>query len=167
LPCGGPGWRPTEHSCSLYANFDGHGPRSWSSASVATGPLREGASAGAGHENSSRPDTLQPGDGLREEVLRSASNDRVFCRLGQMGQRVRDHRGRLQDGQCLPAEQCIKASRPSDALYTRPMIRASSPGVGAGREPPKDAPTGDIAVGKTTSGRRTNSSIAARMTTGY
>lgn len=105
-------------------------------------------------ENSSRPDTLQPGDAFGEEVTLPEQTIIFFSGTGQWDNAFETIVDGFKAVNAYLQKQGIKPAGPPMTIYTSTndtsfQFRAAVPIA----EPPKDPPTGDIAVDKTTPGK--------------
>jgi len=142
-------------------NFDCHGR----ARGLGTGPTGRGArrSPGRGQENSSRPDTCSR---AMPSARRSCLGDRRsgIVPAREKGQRVRAHRGRFKTVNAYLQKQGTANGHAID-IYTSTndtsfQFQAAVPVA----EPPKDAPTGDIAVGQDHAGKAYKFLHRGRMT---
>lgn len=121
----------------------------------AGGAERAAAQATApAQENSSRPDTLQPGDAFGEEVTLPEQTIIFFSGTGQWDNAFETIVDGFKAVNAYLQKQGIKPAGPPMTIYTSTndtsfQFRAAVPIA----EPPKDPPTGDIAVDKTTPGK--------------
>jgi effector-binding domain-containing protein len=105
-------------------------------------------------ENSSRPESLKPGDAFGEEVMLPEVTIIYFSGSGQWDNAFATIVDAFKSVNGYLQKQGIKPAGPPMTIYTSTndtsfQFRAAVPVT----EPPKDAPTGDIAVGKTTPGK--------------
>jgi effector-binding domain-containing protein len=105
-------------------------------------------------ENSSRPDSLQPGDAFGEEVVLTEKPIVYFSGSGQWDNAFDTIQKAFKAVNAYLDKQGIKAAGPPMTIYTSTndasfQFKAAVPVA----EAPKDAPTGDIAVGKSTAGK--------------
>jgi effector-binding domain-containing protein len=105
-------------------------------------------------ENSSRPESLQPGDAFGEEVDLPEQTIVFFSGTGQWDNAFETIVDGFKAVNGYLQKAGIKPSGPPMTIYTSTndtsfQFRAAFPIA----EAPKDPPTGDIAVGKTTPGK--------------
>jgi effector-binding domain-containing protein len=105
-------------------------------------------------ENSSRPEALQPGDAFGEEVNLPAQTIIFFSGSGQWDNAFETIVDGFKAVNGYLQKAGIKPIGPPMTIYTSTndtsfQFRAAYPVA----EPPKDKPTGDIAVDKTTPGK--------------
>jgi effector-binding domain-containing protein len=105
-------------------------------------------------ENSSRPEALKPGDAFGEEVMLPELTIIYFSGQGQWDNAFATIVDAFKSVNGYLQKQGIKPAGPPMTIYTSTndtsfQFRAAVPVS----EAPKDAPTGDIAVGKTTPGK--------------
>ena len=105
-------------------------------------------------ENSSRPESLKPGDAFGEEVTLPEVTIIYFSGSGQWDNAFATIVDAFKSVNGYLQKQGIKPAGPPMTIYTSTndtsfQFRAAVPVT----EPPKDAPTGDIAVGKSTPGK--------------
>ena len=121
----------------------------------AGGAERAAAQAAApAQENNSRPDALQPGDAFGEEVNLPELTIVYFAGTGQWDTAFETIVDAFKAVNGYLKKQGLKPSGPPMTIYTSTndtsfQFRAAVPIA----EPPKDPPTGDIAVAKTTPGK--------------
>jgi effector-binding domain-containing protein len=121
----------------------------------AGGTGRAAAQAAApANENSSRPDTLQPGDAFGEEVNLPEQTIIYFSGTGQWDNAFETIVDAFKAVNGYLQKAGIKPAGPPMTIYTSTndtsfQFRAAIPVA----EAPKDPPTGDIAVAKTTPGK--------------
>jgi effector-binding domain-containing protein len=113
----------------------------------------QGAAPTPGQENV-RPDTLQPGDAFGEEVALTERPIVYLAGSGKWDNAFETITDALKTVNGYLQKQGIKPAGPSMTIYTSTNdtsfdFQAAIPVA----EPPKDAPTGDLAVGKTAAGR--------------
>jgi effector-binding domain-containing protein len=111
------------------------------------------APPGGGH-GSPRPDNLQPGDAFGDEVTLAEQTIVYFSGSGKWDNAFETIVDGFKTVNAYLEKQGIKPSGPPMTIYTATndasfQFWAAVPVA----EPPKDAPTGDIAVGKSTSGK--------------
>jgi effector-binding domain-containing protein len=122
---------------------------------AAIGAQRVPAQAAApAQENSSRPDTLQPGDAFGEEVTLPEQTIIYFSGTGQWDNAFETIVDAFKAVNGYLQKQGIKPAGPPMTIYTSTndtsfQFRAAFPVT----EPPKDPPSGDIAVTKTSPGK--------------
>ena len=122
---------------------------------VVGGPDRAAAQATAlAQESNPRPDTLQPGDPFGEEVNLTEQTIVFFAGSGKWDNAFETIVDAFKTVNGYLAKQGIKPAGPPMTIYTSTndtsfQFQAAVPVTDA----PKDKPTGDIAVGKTTAGR--------------
>jgi effector-binding domain-containing protein len=114
----------------------------------------QGAAPAPTQENSSRPDTLQPGDAFGEEVVLGEQTIVYFAGSGKWDNAFETIVDGFKTVNAYLQKQGIKPAGPPMTIYTATndttfQFQAAVPVA----EPPKDTPTGDIAVGKTTTGK--------------
>ena len=105
-------------------------------------------------ENSSRPDALQPGDAFGEEVTLSEKTIIYFSGSGKWENAFETIVDGFKTLDAYLKKQGITPTGPQMTIYTSTndttfQFQAAVPVA----EPPKDAPTGDIAVGKSLAGK--------------
>jgi effector-binding domain-containing protein len=105
-------------------------------------------------ENSSRPESLKPGDAFGEEITLPELTIIYFSGSGQWDNAFATIVDAFKTVNGYLQKQGIKPAGPPMTIYTSTndasfQFRAAVPVT----EAPKDAPTGDIAVGKTTPGK--------------
>ncbi len=110
--------------------------------------------AAPGQENSSRPENLQPGDAFGEEVNLPEQTIVFFAGSGQWDNAFETIVGGFKAVTAYLKKTGIKPTGPAMTIYTSTndtsfQFRAAF----AVAEAPKDKPTGDIAVDKTTPGK--------------
>jgi effector-binding domain-containing protein len=121
----------------------------------AGGAERAPAQAAApAQENSSRPDTLQPGDAFGEEVTLPEQTIVYFSGTGQWDNAFETIVDAFKAVNDYLKKQGIKPAGPPMTIYTSTndtsfQFRAAVPV----NDPPKDPPTGDISVTKTSPGK--------------
>jgi effector-binding domain-containing protein len=121
----------------------------------AGGAERAAAQAAApAPENNSRPDTLQPGDAFGEEVNLPELTIVYFSGTGQWDSAFETIVDAFKAVNGYLQKQGLKPTGPPMTIYTSTndtsfQFRAAVPIA----EPPKDPPTGDIAIAKTTPGK--------------
>ena len=113
-----------------------------------------GQAAAPAQENSSRPDTLQPGDAFGEEVTLPEQTIIFFAGTGQWDNAFETIVDGFKAVNGYLKKQSIKPAGPPMTIYTSTndtsfQFRAAVPIA----EPPKDPPNGDISVAKTTPGK--------------
>jgi effector-binding domain-containing protein len=120
-----------------------------------TGVQRSPAQAAApAQENSSRPDTLQPGDAFGEEVTLPEQTIIYFSGTGQWDNAFETIVDAFKAVNGYLQKQGIKPAGPPMTIYTSTndtsfQFRAAVPIT----DPPKDPPNGDISVTKTSPGK--------------
>lgn len=110
--------------------------------------------AAPAQEDSSRPDTLQPGDAFGEEITLSEQTIVYFTGTGKWENAFETIADALKTVKGYLEKQGIKPAGSPMTIYTSTTdsvfhFEAAVPVA----EPPKEAPTGDLSVGKTTAGR--------------
>ncbi len=121
----------------------------------AAGVEHAAAQAGAPvQENSSRPENLQPGDAFGEEVNLPEQTIVYFSGSGQWDNAVETNVDGFKAVNGYLKKAGVKPTGPAMTIYTSTndtsfQFRAAY----SLAEPPKDPPTGDIAVGKTSPGK--------------
>src|SRR5215468_12144018 len=105
-------------------------------------------------ENAARPDTLQPGDAFGEEVSLTEQTIIYFASSGKWDNAFETIVDAFKNVNAYLQKQGIKPAGPPMTIYTATndtsfQFQAAVPVT----EPPKDKPAGDIAVGKTSTGR--------------
>jgi effector-binding domain-containing protein len=107
-----------------------------------------------GQDNPSRPDTLQPGDVFGEEVTLTEQTIVYLAGSGKWDNAFETIVDAFKAVNGYLAKQGIKPVGPPMTIYTSTndtsfQFQAAVPVA----EAPKDAPSGDLAIGKTTTGR--------------
>ena len=115
--------------------------------------VAQGAAPSPGQENV-RPDTLQPGDAFGEEVTLTERPIIYLAGSGKWDNAFETITDALKTVSGYLQKQGIKPAGAPMTIYTSTNdtsfeFQAAIPVT----EPPKDAPTGDLAVGKTAAGR--------------
>ncbi len=129
----------------------------WLGAGSADRAMAQGASpapAQPNPESSSRPDTLQPGDAFGEEVTLTEQTIVYLAGSGKWDNAFETIVDAFKTVDGYLQKQGIKPAGPPMTIYTSTNdtsfeFQAAVPIA----EAPKDPPTGDLAVGKTTAGR--------------
>jgi effector-binding domain-containing protein len=120
------------------------------SAQAGAPAVPQGGAAG----DPSRPNTLQPGDAFGEEVTLPEQTIVYFAGSGKWDNAFETIVDGFKTVKAYLDKQGIKPSGPSMTIYTATddasfQFWAAVPVA----EPPKESPTGDLAVGKSTSGK--------------
>ena len=110
--------------------------------------------AAPAQDNSSRPEALQPGDAFGEEVMLPEQTIVFFSGTGQWDNAFETIVDGFKAVNGYLQKQGIKPAGPPMTIYTSTndtsfQFRAAFPVA----EPPKNPPTGDLAVDKTTPGK--------------
>jgi effector-binding domain-containing protein len=110
--------------------------------------------AAPGQENSSRPDALQPGDAFGEEVTLTEKTIVYLSSSGQWDNAFETIVDAFKTVNGYLNKQGLTPAGPPMTIYTSTndtsfQFQAAVPIA----EAPKDAPTGDIAIGKSTVGK--------------
>jgi effector-binding domain-containing protein len=116
--------------------------------------LAQGAAPSAPQENLSRPDALQPGDAFGEEVALTEKTIVYFSGSGKWENAFETIVDGFKTLNAYLKKQGITPTGPQMTIYTSTndttfQFQAAVPVA----EAPKEAPTGDIAVGKSMAGR--------------